>query len=380
MARPRLVDVAGDRRRPDKADRRDVRVLQDPVHRDLVAMDDVEHAVREAGLLQQLGDVNRRGRILLRRLEDERVAAGDRVREHPHRDHRREVEGSDPDHHAEWLADREDVDASGGLLAEAALQELRDAARELDVLEPASHLAQGVGGHLAMLRGEVRRDVRSVGVHEVPDAEHDLGPLRERRRAPAGKGSLCGADGGVHLLGRGEINLAGELARCRVVDGALATRTTGDRLAADPVMDSIDAGSRRFRARPRLDDLGHGSNLNALAGRALEAPGRPQGYSVPPGRPAGVAPAARSEPPGAGGAPNDRHPTLDRPIGHVRVRTAVASPDPAIPVRPAARAPGSARGRRPSEPAPGRPARSARRRWRAAHRRAAAPGSGRRAT
>ena len=77
---------------------------------------------------EQLGDEERRGRVLLRRLEDERVAAGDGVAEHPHRHHGREVERRDAGHDAQRLADLVDVDAAGDLLAVAALQQVRDAA------------------------------------------------------------------------------------------------------------------------------------------------------------------------------------------------------------------------------------------------------------
>ena len=52
VLRPRLVDVARDRRRADEADRGDVGVLEQRVDRDLVALDDVEDAVRHARLLQ----------------------------------------------------------------------------------------------------------------------------------------------------------------------------------------------------------------------------------------------------------------------------------------------------------------------------------------
>ena len=60
LAVPRagLVDVAGDRGRADEAHGRDVRVLEDPVDGDLVAVDDVEDAVRDAGLARAA----RRGR------------------------------------------------------------------------------------------------------------------------------------------------------------------------------------------------------------------------------------------------------------------------------------------------------------------------------
>ena len=110
VLRPALVDVARDRRRADEADRRDVRVLEDRVDRDLVSLDDVEDAVREAGLLEDLRRQDRGGRVLLGRLEQERVAARDRRRPHPHGNHHREVEGRDPRDHPERLPDRVDVD------------------------------------------------------------------------------------------------------------------------------------------------------------------------------------------------------------------------------------------------------------------------------
>ena len=49
--RGRLVDVAGDRRRADERDRGDARMLEQRVDGHLVAVDDVEHAVRNTGLL-----------------------------------------------------------------------------------------------------------------------------------------------------------------------------------------------------------------------------------------------------------------------------------------------------------------------------------------
>ena len=43
------------------------------------------------------------------------------------------------------------VDAGGDVLREAALEQVRDAAGELDDLQAAGDLARGVGGHLAVL-------------------------------------------------------------------------------------------------------------------------------------------------------------------------------------------------------------------------------------
>ena len=176
VLRSRLVDVAGDRRRADEADGGDVGVLEEPVDGDFVAMHDVEASRWEAGRGEQLGEEHRRRRILLAGLEHERVAARQGVGEHPHRHHRRKVERGDPGDDAERLADRVDVDAGRRLLRVAALHQVRDAAGELDVLQAAGDLAEGVAQHLAVLGGEQAGDLLAVGVDELPEAEHHLGP------------------------------------------------------------------------------------------------------------------------------------------------------------------------------------------------------------
>ena len=74
-------------------------------------------------------------------LEHEGVAAGDRHREHPHRHHHREVERRDAGDHAERLAQRPVVDAGGDLVGVVALEQLRNAAGELDDVDAARDLA-----------------------------------------------------------------------------------------------------------------------------------------------------------------------------------------------------------------------------------------------
>ena len=237
VLRPGLVDVARDRRRADEADRSDVRVLEDRVDSDLVAVDDVEDAVGQAGLLEQLGGPDRRGRILLGGLEHERVPAGERRRPHPHRDHRGEVEGRDPGDDAERLPDRVDVDPGRGLLGHAALEQVRDPAGELDHLEPARDLAHRVGEHLAVLGGEDPRGLLAALVHELADPEEQLRALRERRGAPGRERRLRGRDRGADLLGRREIDLARLLPERRVEHRPGPARSPLDGLAADPVAD-----------------------------------------------------------------------------------------------------------------------------------------------
>ena len=170
FADPRRVDVLRDRRRADEADRCDVRVLQDRVDRHFVAVHDVEDAVRDAGLVEQLGDEERGGRVLLGRLQDERVAAGDRRRPHPHGHHRREVERRDPRDDPERLADRVDVDAGRGLLGEVARKRVGIPHACSITSRPRCTSPDRVGEHLAVLGGQDSRDLLAPRVHELADA------------------------------------------------------------------------------------------------------------------------------------------------------------------------------------------------------------------
>ena len=117
------------------------------------------------------------------------------------------------------------------------LSSVRDAAAELDHLEPARDLAHRVGGHLAVLEREQPRDVLAVRVEELPDPEEELGALRERERAPGGERGLRGLHRAVDLLDGREVDGARLLAGRRVVDRAAAARLAGDGLPADPVVD-----------------------------------------------------------------------------------------------------------------------------------------------
>jgi hypothetical protein len=154
VARAGLVDVVGDRRGADEADGLDVGVLEQRVDRDLVALHHVEHAVGQAGFLQQLGHAQRGARVGRAGLEHEGVARGDGHREHPHRHHHREVERRDAGHHAQRLAQRPVVDAGAHLVGEVALEQLRNAAGELDDVDAAADFALRVGEHLAVLGGD----------------------------------------------------------------------------------------------------------------------------------------------------------------------------------------------------------------------------------
>ena len=78
------VDVLGDGGRADEADGLDGGVREDGVDGGLVAVDDVEDAVGQAGFLEHLGEEDGGAGVALAGLEDEGVAAGEGDREHPH--------------------------------------------------------------------------------------------------------------------------------------------------------------------------------------------------------------------------------------------------------------------------------------------------------
>src|SRR5436190_24328295 len=101
MSRAGLVNVLCHRCRADEAHRGDVRMLEQPVDGNAIALYDVEHAFGQPRLLPELREPERRRWIALRRLEHEAISRGDGDWEHPHRYHHREVERSEASHHAQ---------------------------------------------------------------------------------------------------------------------------------------------------------------------------------------------------------------------------------------------------------------------------------------
>ena len=270
VLRARLVDVARDRRRSHEADGRDVWMLEDRVDRDLVAVHDVEHAVGQAGFLQQLRDVDGRGRVLLGRLEDERVPAGDRRRPHPHGHHRREVEGRDPGHDAERLPDRVDVDPGEDTCSEKSPLSSVGIPQAYSITSsPRCTSPARVREHLPVLLREDRRDLALRVVDELPDREEELLALRERYRPPVLEAALRGLHRGVDLLDRGEIDLFGLNPLRRVVDGPASAGLPGTSAAADPVADPA-----KLAFGGPLGSLRH---LGHCAGVSVARPG----YSCP---------------------------------------------------------------------------------------------------
>ena len=221
VRRRRLVDVPGDRRRADERDRAMSGCSSSASTATLSPLTTLKTPSGTPASLEQLGGVERRRRVLLRRLQDERVAAGERGRPHPHRDHRGEVERRDAGDDAERLADRVDVDPRRGLLGHAALQQMRDAAAELDHLEPARHLAHRVGEHLAVLGASgAARSPRGCAWKSSRIAKKSSARFASDSARHAGNACFAAWTARSTSSRRREVDGARLLARRRVVDRA----------------------------------------------------------------------------------------------------------------------------------------------------------------
>src|SRR5688572_3296655 len=107
-------------------------MIEDRAYRVARTVNEIDYAVGDLlDLGDQFHDPLGRTRVALGWLEDERVAASDRVGEEPERDHRREVEGRDCRAHADGLAHQLDIDAGRHTFEVLALEEVGDAARSL---------------------------------------------------------------------------------------------------------------------------------------------------------------------------------------------------------------------------------------------------------
>jgi len=209
VVRTGFVDVVGDGRRADKADGFHVGVDQQRVHRLLVALHHIEHAVRQAGLLEQVGDEERGRGVQRAGLEHKGVARGNGHREHPHGHHHREVEGRDARHHAQRLAHGPVVDAGGDLLGVVAFEQLRDAGGELDDLDAARDLALRVGEDFAVLGRDHVGQCVPVLVKQLQELEHHACTAQRRRVGPGREGGLGSGHGLAHLGRIGQGHAAG---------------------------------------------------------------------------------------------------------------------------------------------------------------------------
>ncbi len=236
------IHILGDRRRADEAHRLDAPVLQQRVDSLLVAVDDVQHAWRQAGFQRQLGHQQRAGRVPLGGLQHEGVAADDGHRPHPQRHHDREVERRDAGRDPERLELAPGVDRRPDIAAVLALEQLRRIAGELDVLDAALQLAVRVADDLAVLGGQQRTDLVRMFLEQLLELAHHAGALERRRGAPGRVGGLRRRDRLLDRRGVGQQHALLGAAGGRV-EHVLGAAAAGDELAVDQVADGRQAGA-----------------------------------------------------------------------------------------------------------------------------------------
>ena len=144
------LHVARYRGRSDETQRRDQRMIQQRIHRLLVTVNDIHHAVGQPGLRQQLGQQQRRRWVALGGFKHETVAARQRDRKHPHRHHRRKIKWRHARDYPERRAHAVAVHPPADVIAELAFQQLRRAAREFHHFDAAGHFPQRIIDRLAM--------------------------------------------------------------------------------------------------------------------------------------------------------------------------------------------------------------------------------------
>ena len=135
----------------NKAYSLDVRVGADVSHGVATALDHIDDAIGDARLLEQVDQELRCSSDSLGRLEHVGVAKRDREREHPQRDHRREVIWSNASHDSHWLPVRVDVDTCGDTLSRLTLTQGSEAASVLDDFVATEHITSSVSKRLAVL-------------------------------------------------------------------------------------------------------------------------------------------------------------------------------------------------------------------------------------
>ena len=211
MRRGALLDLPSDLGGAGEREAAHVRMGHERVARLLaVAGDHVQHAGREH-LAGELGEAQRRGRGVLGRLDDDRVAGDQRRDGLAGGEHQRMVEGNDPPDDAERLHQRvvHAPEVSGDRLAaqlERQAGEIAQLAGRL--LRVAAHLANRAAVLDHIEQGELLRVLQD----RLGPREHAPCPLKRVGVAPRLERGARGAHGVVDVLAAAPRNRADHLA------------------------------------------------------------------------------------------------------------------------------------------------------------------------
>ena len=236
-----LIDILRDRRGADEADGLDVGIVEDRIHRFLVAIDDVEDARRQSRLDHQLRQHHRHAGIALGGFQDKGIAAGDRRGKLPHRNHGGEIERRDAGDHAQGLTERVDVDAGTGAFGVFALHQVGNADSKLDDLKAALNVALGVGNGLAVLARQNVGELVVVALRQFEELHHHARPALRIGCGPLRLSSTRILDGGAQLRLGGERDLGLDVAGHRLENISKPAGCTRNLTAANEMPDLTHA-------------------------------------------------------------------------------------------------------------------------------------------
>ncbi len=263
VARRASVDLLGDAGAADESDRLHARMVAQRLDHHAIALHDVEDALGQAALGQQLRKAKRGERHPLARLQHEGVPADERLRKHPHRHHQREVEGR----HARDHAERRVGDLAGDAathLELVARRKVRKRAPELDALDRLLDLGSCLGKDLAVLVAHEPRELVEVRDHPFAQPVHHLGPLADRPLRPRRERRGRGGDRAIDVVGTPEVDLRHRAAMPRI--DHLVRFVSRLRLAPPPG-DPVPRVVPGREGRARRGKAAHGSG-NARGGGA----------------------------------------------------------------------------------------------------------------
>ena len=148
------------------------------------ALDDVQHARRQAGLRREAREEHRRLGRVLGGLQHGGVAAEERGKDLPGDVRDRRVRGDDQPGDAERLADRHGVPVRSRARHRPAVEAAPLAGDEVAELDRAVGLALRVLRRLAGLGGDERGDLVAIALEELGDPAEDPAALLDGARGP----------------------------------------------------------------------------------------------------------------------------------------------------------------------------------------------------
>jgi hypothetical protein len=213
-----LVNVLSGSVGSDEADSLDVVVSADLRHGVFATLDDVDHTIGDARLLEQVNEDLGGASDSLRGLEQVGVTESDGEGVHPERDHGWEVEGSDSSADTEGHSVGVNIDSASDALHGLAHTEGGEGASVLNNLVASENVALRVDEGLAVLLGDHGSDIVLVLLEELLVLEHVSHTLGDGDLLPRLEGVLVVLYGLVELSLSGQRNLGNHVLSKRTVD------------------------------------------------------------------------------------------------------------------------------------------------------------------